>query len=63
MRIMRRGREVPKLFECGFCGCQFSAELKEFIVESLPSFQGGYLLSCECPNCGLVCEEVMRDDN
>ena len=43
-RILIKGKEIPKIFECKLCGCVFSTDL-----------DGCYwiddVLSSDCPNC------------
>ncbi len=44
MKILKHGNLKPRKFTCGYCGCEFVANAKEYdVFESL--------ISMRCPDC------------
>ena len=50
MEILEHGNprnlDAPKIFKCLWCGCKFTADRKEYIVETQFKYPHYY---CKCP--------------
>lgn len=58
MKILKPGKrpDTTLLFKCQWCGCEFEADDREYIIEPFITIKGFvYKAYRSCPTCGCQC--------